>query len=512
MSKKNYCLFSVLLAAMLCTNGAMAQSRPIGIFDAQADVGPVKNKGNVQYDAKSQQYTVSGSGTNIWANTDEFHFVWKKMTGDFILRTSAEFIGKGIELHRKWGFMVRKSLDGNSAHVNAVVHGDGLTSLQYRKTTAAVTEEQKSSITFAGVIQLERKGNTYTMSVARKGDVFGPEEKVDLDLGDDVYVGIFVCSHNADVTEQAVFSNVRIITPAPADLVPYKKYLGSAIELLDMATQNSRVVYQSPKSLQAPNWMKNGKSLIYNSDGTLYNFNLASSTPTAINTNPAKNNNNDHVISFDGKMLTISSGDGGPSIGYTVPVGGGDAKMVTTKGVGASYMHGWSPDGKFLVFCGERGGEYDVYRIPSDGGPEERLTDTKGLDDGPEYTPDGKYIYFNSVRSGLMQVWRMDADGKNQTQVTNDDYNNWFPHISPDGKWIVYITFLKNEVAPGDHPFYKHVYIRVMPAAGGPSKVVAYLYGGQGTINTPSWSPDSKRIAFVSNSNLLFPVFPIAKN
>jgi TolB protein len=158
MSKKNYCLFSVLLAAMLCTNGAMAQSRPIGIFDAQADVGPVKNKGNVQYDAKSQQYTVSGSGTNIWANTDEFHFVWKKMTGDFILRTSAEFIGKGIELHRKWGFMVRKSLDGNSAHVNAVVHGDGLTSLQYRKTTAAVTEEQKSAQTFADMIQLERRG------------------------------------------------------------------------------------------------------------------------------------------------------------------------------------------------------------------------------------------------------------------------------------------------------------------------------------------------------------------
>jgi TolB protein len=512
MYKKLTRFFTVVLAALLFAGNGYSQTQTIGIFDGHSDVGPVKNRGDVKYDAKDQQYMVSGAGTNIWANTDEFHFAWKKVKGDFILRANAAFIGKGTELHRKFGLMVRKSLDGNSAHVNAVVHGDGLTSLQYRKTAGAITEEQKSTQTFADVIQLERKGNTFTMSVAHKGNVFGPEEKLDLDLGEEVYVGIFVCSHNADVVEKAVFSNVRIVIPAPADLVPYKKYLGSAIELLDMETQNSRVVYQSPKSLQAPNWTNDGKSLIFNSDGTLYNFNIAKSTPMAINTGPAKNNNNDHVISFDGKMLTISSGDGGPSIGYTVPIGGGEAKAVTKKGVGASYMHGWSPDGKFLVFCGERGGEYDVYRIPSNGGPEERLTTTKGLDDGPEYTPDGKYIYFNSVRSGLMQVWRMDADGTNQTQITNDDYNNWFPHVSPDGKWIVYITFLKSEVAPGDHPFYKHVYIRVMPAAGGPSKVVAYLYGGQGTINTPSWSPDSKHIAFVSNSDLLFPVFPIAKN
>jgi TolB protein len=510
MLKRLSC-FLVVVAALQFTVAAYAQNSGSGIFDSHTDIGPVKHKGEVMYNAAKQQYTISGSGTNIWANTDEFHFVWKKLKGNFILRTNAEFIGKGVELHRKWGFMVRKTLEGNSAHVNAVVHGDGLTSLQYRKTVGAVTEEQKSTVTFADVIQLERKGNTYTMSVARNGDVFGPEEKVDLDLGDEVYVGLFVCSHNPEVTEKAIFSNVRIVSPAPADLVPYKKYLGSAIEILDMGTQHSRIIYQSPKSLQAPNWTKDNKSLIYNSDGTLYKYSLATNTPVPLNTSPAKNNNNDHVISFDGKMLTISSGDGGPSIGYTVPVNGGEAKAVTT-GVGASYMHGWSPDGKYLVFCGERNKEYDVYRIPSGGGPEERLTTSPGLDDGPEYTPDGKYIYFNSVRSGFMQVWRMDADGKNQVQITSDDYNNWFPHVSPDGKWIVYITFLKNEVAPGDHPFYKHVYIRVMPASGGPSKVVAYLYGGQGTINTPSWSPDSKHIAFVSNSDLLFPVFPIAKN
>jgi len=415
-----------------------------------------------------------------------------------------------VEEHRKIGWMVRSTLDSNSKHVSAVVHGAGLTSLQFRKTRGGVTDEKKFELTAADIIQLERKGNTYTMSVARKGDLFVSQEITDIDLGDEVYVGLFICAHNPNVTEKAVFNNVRIVVPAPQGLVPYRQYLGSDIEILDLATQNSRIVYQSPKSLQAPNWMKDGKHLLYNSEGLLYTFDLRANTPTVLNTGSAKNNNNDHVISFDGKWLAISSSDKtGNSIGWVLPVTGGEPRRMNE--IGPSYMHGWSPDGKYLVFCGSRNKEYDVYRIPVKGGPEVRLTTSPGLDDGPEYSPDGKYIYFNSVRSGLMQVWRMKADGSEQTQLTNDDYNNWFPHVSPDGKWIEYITFLKSEVSPGDHPFYKHVYLRVMPVGGGPSKVVAYLYGGQGTINTPSWSPDSKHLAFVSNTNLLFPIFPTAQ-
>lgn len=217
------------------------------------------------------------------------------------------------------------------------------------------------------------------------------------------------------------------------------------------------------------------------------------------------------MLSFDGKMLAISSGEGenGASVGYVVPHTGGDPVRINK--VGPSYMHGWSPDGKYLVFTGQRNNDFDIYRVPAKGGEEVRLTTAPGLDDGPEYTPDGKYIYFNSVRSGMMQIWRMAPDGSNQTQITNDDFHNWFPHISPDGKWIVFLSFLKEEVDASDHPFYKHVYLRLMPATGGPAKVIAYLYGGQGTINTPSWSPDSRRIAFISNTNLLFPVFPMEK-
>ena len=390
------------------------------------------------------------------------------------------------------------------SHVNAVEHGDGLTSLQFRRTAGAQTEEHKLKMTHANILQLERKGNQYIMRAAIYGEPFQTDTIDNIDLGDEVYVGLFVGSHNSDVLETGVFRDVRITVPfnGNADNRTQMK-LGSNLELMDVASGNREIIYTVPYSIQGPNWSTDGKSLVFNgSDGLIYNFDLGTKTSKPVNTGNAKSNNNDHVISFDGKMLGISSSvkELGGSIIYTVPITGGTPKQITPKG--PSYFHGWSPDGKSLVFCGERNGEFDVYKVPADGGPEVRLTDAKGLDDGPEYTPDGKYIYFNSVRSGLMQIWRMKPDGSGQEQVTTDDYNNWFAHISPDGKGMVFLSFLKDEVDPGMHPPYKHVYIRYLPVTGGTPKVLAYFYGGQGSINTPSWSPDSKRIAFISNSDM----------
>ncbi|MFA6084996.1 TolB family protein [Mucilaginibacter sp.] len=494
----------VVFLIVLASLSSSAQQKKIGIFDGQVDVGAKTKPGSGIYVPQTQQYLISGAGYNVWFDRDEFHYVYRKMKGDFILYTRAEFVGwNGVEDHRKVGWMVRKSLDDKSAHINAVEHGDGLTSLQYRRTAGATTEEIKSKITHANIIQLERKGNTYTMRVAKIGEPFVTEQVADLDLGDEVYVGLFVGSHNADVTETGVFRDVSITVPYPGIADQRTQMtLGSNLEVMEVATGNREVIYTVPYSIQAPNWTTDNKSLIFNSSkGVLYKFDLATRKAALLNTGNVKNNNNDHVLSFDGKMIALSSGvkELGGSIIYTVPVTGGTPKQITPKG--PSYMHGWSPDGKDLVFCGERGGEYDVYKVPAAGGPEVRLTNTKGLDDGPEYTPDGKYIYFNSVRSGLMQIWRMKPDGSDQEQVTNDDFNNWFAHISPDGKWMVYLTFLKEEVEPGIHPPYKHVYIRLLPIGGGKPKVLAYFYGGQGSMNTPSWSPDSKHIAFISNTN-----------
>jgi TolB protein len=509
MRKIKFAIAVLPFLIVLTCFSATAQERSTGVFDGQVDIGKNTKPGSGVYIPAMQQYVISGSGYNIWFDHDEFHYVYKKMKGDFILYTRAEFVGwNGVEDHRKVGWMVRKSLDGNSAQVNAVEHGDGLTSLQFRRTAGATTEEIKSKINQANIIQLERKGNTYTMRVAKYGEPFVTEQVADLDLGDEVYVGLFVGSHNPDVTETGVFRDVRITVPYPGEANQRTPMtLGSNIELMEIATGNREIIYSVPYSIQAPNWTPDNKSLIFNSSkGLLYTFDLATRTPTLLNTGDVKNNNNDHVLSFDGKMLGLSSNvkELGGSIVYTVPVTGGTPKQITPKG--PSYTHGWSPDGKDIVFCADRNGEFDVYKIPAAGGPEIRLTDAKGLDDGPEYTPDGKYIYFNSVRSGLMQIWRMKPDGSDQEQVTKDDYNNWFAHVSPDGKWIVFLTFLKEEVEPGIHPPYKHVYIRLLPTTGGTAKVLAYFYGGQGSMNTPSWSPDSKHIAFISNTNPIEPV------
>jgi TolB protein len=504
MKKNLLIIFILSIAAQL-----HAQKNSLGIFDDQTDVGYVPLKGSCTYNASTQQYTIVGSGQNIWAKHDDFHFVWKKMKGDFILRTNGMFTSKGVEEHRKWGWMIRASLDSSSPHANAVVHGNGLTSLQFRRTTGDTTQERRSTLTNADVIELERKGTTIIMRVAHSGETF-TSDSIDLDLGDEVYVGLFVCSHNASVSETAVFHNVRIVIPAPSTLVPYRQYLGSQLEILDVANGNSKIIFQSPRSIQAPNYI-DGKHLIYNSDGLIYKFDIAATTPTVLNTGSVKNCNNDHVISWDGKALGISSSEtpNGPSLVWTVPMTGGEPKKITA--TGPSYLHGWSTDNKDLVFVGQRNGEFDIYKISANGGEETRLTTAKGLDDGCEYSPDGKYIYFNSARSGSMQIYRMNPDGSNQQQLTNDEWNNWFPHISPDGKWMVFISFGK-DVSPSDHPFYKHVYLRLMPVDGGTPKVIAYLYGGQGTINTPCWSPDSKHIAFISNSNFLSPIYPIEKD
>ena len=500
MSKKT----NALLLLLAISISARPQSGPIGIFEGHCDVGTNVMPGSAVFIPATGQYVISGAGYNVWGDHDEFQYVWKKLKGDFILYARAEFLGPWVNYHRKVGWMIRKSLDGRSPHVNAVEHGDGLTSLQFRRTDGAQTEEHKFRITKANILQLERKGDQYIMRAAEYGQPFQTDTISGIDLGDEVYVGLFVGSHDADRLETGVFSNVRITVPYKGESDGNTQMtMGSNLELLELASGRRDIIYSVPYSIQAPNWTPDGKDLIFNdAKGLIYKFDLATRTPAPINTGSITHNNNDHVISFDGKMLGLSNWvkDLGGSIIYTVPIDGGTPKQVTPKG--PSYLHGWSPDGKDLVFCGQRDGEFDVYKVPAAGGKEIKLTTTKGLDDGPEYTPDGKYIYFNSVRTGTMQIWRMRPDGSQQEQITGDEYNNWFAHISPDGKWFVYLSFLKEETPAGIHPPYKHVYIRLLPIDGkGEPRVLAYVYGGQGTINTPSWSPDGKRIAFVSNSN-----------
>jgi TolB protein len=474
----------------------------MGVFDHAGDVGDVRRKGSATYDSVAQTYRLRGAGSNIWFKKDEFQYAWKFQTGNFILQTRAGLVGPGVDPHRKFGWMARASLDTNAAMVCATVHGDGLTAIQFRKQAGANVEEVKSPVKMPDILQLERRGRSFFMSVARFGEPFWTVEVPDFDFPPELHVGLFVCSHHADAVEEAWFDNVRTITPAKPNFVPYREYIGSHLETVDITTGQRRILYSENASLQAPNWTNDNKALIYNKGGLLYRRDFATGKSAEIPTGTVRQNNNDHVLSFNGKMLGLSSSSGTPEQGsliYTVPVEGGDPKLITPDG--PSYLHGWSPNGKWLTYTARRkDNEYDIYKIPAAGGKEIQLTTTPGLDDGSEFSPDGKYIWFNSVRSGRMQLWRMDADGKNQTQRTFDAFNNWFPHLSPDGKWVVFLSY-QLDVKPDDHPFYRHVYLRKMPADGSaPPQVIAYFYGGQGSINTPSWSPDGKSVAFVSNS------------
>ncbi|TDS15178.1 Tol biopolymer transport system component [Maribacter caenipelagi] len=498
---KAHSLFITVLLTFLTI--PLNAQHTIGIFDANTNIGDPKVKGTATFNSDEQTYSISGAGTNMWFSSDEFNYVWTTIQGDFILRTTVHFDGKGADPHRKAGWIIKNNLDDNAAHVNASTHGDGLTSLQYRKTVDGLTEEIKSPDNSPTIIQLERRGTTYIMSTAKFGEELTSIQLTDMDLDNEVYVGLYVCSHNPKVLESATFSNVRIIKPVKDDYKPYRDYIGSNLELMDVASGEREIIHHSSHSIQAPNWTVDGKKLIYNSKGHLYNYDLTTNFITPLNTGFAVKNNNDHVLTFDGKLLGIShhnQKDNGSSALYYLPAdGSSNPTMVTKPSVGASYLHGWSPNNKEMLFTGERNGAYNIFSVNVKSGKEEQLTDFETLDDGAEYTKNGKFIFFNSVRSGTMQLYRMKVNGKKQTQLTFDEYNDWFPHVSPDQKWIVFISFPK-DINPNEHPFYKHCMLRIMPINGGKPKVIAHIYGGQGSINVPSWSPDSKKIAFITNT------------
>jgi len=325
-------------------------------------------------------------------------------------------------------------------------------------------------------------------------------------LPDEVLAGLFICSHDSGLIEEARIWNVRIDRPVSDNYDPGKSgYLGCRLETMSISDGKRKVIFEKPGRFEAPNWMPDGKKLLFNMDGLLYKISVEGGELEKLNTDFATKINNDHGISFDGKLLAISCQreglPGGGSTVYVLPITGGVPKMITENT--PSYFHGWSPNNQEVLYVAQRNGVpiYNIYRNSIKGGKEVALTNNKTGEhvDGCEYSPDGRIIYYNGSHTGTMQLWRMKPDGSDREQLTNDKYNNWFPHISPDGKWIVFISF-GQDVNPNDHPSYKRVMLRLMPASGGEPKTIAYLYGGQGTINVSSWSPDSKQIAFVSNS------------
>jgi WD40 repeat protein len=429
----------------------------------------------------------------MWGNKDAFFYVWRRVNGDVALRAGIGWEGKGKNPHRKAGWMLRAGFAPDAPYVDAVLHGDGLISMQYRKKKGDVTQEIQSPLRGPATLILERHATQATASVLGNDGREHPIGTITVDLDGELYCGLAVCSHDSSVSETALFNGVGVEETGP--VAADKRVVESTLEVLDIDSGVRTIVRRAKEHFEAPNWSRDGKTFYYNSGGKLFTLPVAGGAPLPLSTGFADRCNNDHGLSPDGKDLVISHhGQEGKSLIFILPSSGGNPRQITP--MGPSYWHGWSPDGTSLAYCAERNGEFDVYTIPVTGGVEKRLTQAPGLDDGPDYSPDGRYIYFNSVRTGQMKIWRMNADGSDQRQFTpNDNYGDWFAHPSPDGKWIVFLSYDKSVEG---HPENKDVLLRIMPVSGGEPKVVATLFGGQGTINVPSWSPDSRKIAFVS--------------
>ncbi len=286
----------------------------------------------------------------------------------------------------------------------------------------------------------------------------------------------------------------------------------SILQVFDIETGESKVLKEFDGVIEAPNWSADGTFLTYNSNGRIFKFEIATGKVTEIESYYVDNCNNDHVLDPDGSGVYVShhTKEDGLSRIYKIYFDGRLPRLVTP--LAPSYLHGITPDGKTLAYCAERNGSYDIYTIPAEGGNETRLTNSFGLNDGPEYSSDGECIWFNSERSGRMQAFCMKADGSEQTQMTFDTHwNTWFPHISPDSEKVVMVCYAEMDVRPGEHVPNKNVELRLMRRVApvdlngavsatewGEPETILKLFGGQGTINVNSWAPDSKWFAFVS--------------
>ena len=487
-------VFALVLAAPALLR-AQKNATPLGIFDGHADVGPTLHPGTATFDPTTQTYTIAGSGADMWAAEDDFQFLWKKMNGDVALSADVRLLGSTGHQHRKAVLILRQSLDSDAKEVYVALHADGLTALQYREAKGETLRNLQAVASAPRRLRIERRGDyVYAFVNDASGKLVPAGTSTKLMFSGPVYVGLGICSHNKDVTETAIFSNVKLEQLPPSQGKPV---LYSTIETVDVRSTSRQVVYVAPTRSETPNFSGDGKSLFFDEDGLMRKIALSGNAePIVIPTGSRTKLLGDHGVSPDGKFLQISdSTTDGTSRIYIVPTEGGEPRLVTKNG--PSYTHGWSPDGTTLAFEGQRDGALQVYTIAVAGGDEKQLTTGKAYNDCAEFSADGRSIYFASDRTGSMQIWQMKTDGSSQEQVLTDDREDWFPHVSPDGMMIAFLAYPKGTQG---HPADVDVELRAMTIADKKVRILAKLLGGRGTINGPSWSPDSRRVAFVSYS------------
>jgi hypothetical protein len=494
----------VLLACVISVSNLAAQAPSLGLFQSQADIGSVAPAGGAVYDPAAKTYTLTAAGENMWAKTDAFHFLWKKASGDLAISADIRFPHPGGNPHRKAALLFRQSLDADAVYADAAVHGSGLTSLQFRETRGDYTRDAELNIDLPTRVRVEKRGDRFTLFLAQAGQPLRPSGMdITLHLEGEYYLGLGLCSHDKSTTETAVFSNVSIEPLGPPTTDNFT--IHSTLQTISTEPQFRRsiVAYTADSYFEAPNWSRDGKDLIFDMDGRILRVPADSPTlqaPQTIDTGDTIHCNGSHGLSPDGTLLAITcetTASPGARI-YLVPSAGGKPRMLTE--TPQSYFHSWSPDGKTIAFI-RPGNGLNIVTIPITGGSETALTATTSINDDSDYSPDGKYVYFNSDRGksegsaeGAIQLWRMNAEGSNPVQITHDERNNWTPHPSPDGKWIVYISYPHSVTT---HAVNKEIELRLLSLEDGTITTLNRLLGGSGTMNVPSWSPDSKHLAYV---------------
>lgn len=495
-------LFIAFNASRVAT--AQAAESPLGIFESQSDVGSVTPPGTATFDSAAGVYTLRSAGANLWARADAYHFVWKKVSGDLSLTADVKLADGGASAnpHRKALLIFRQTLDPDAVYADAAIHGVGLTALQYRLEKGDTTHDIEFNIGAPQRIRLEKRGDIITLFLSMHGEpLHQAGASTNLHLAGTFYAGLGMCAHNPDAVEQATFAHVEL-EPLTSPATPSPKVLYSTLQTIAINPDapQATVILTGKGHMEAPNWSRDGKTLIFNRDGKLWSVPATPvegsfAEPAQMDIGDATDCTGSHGLSPDGKWLamTCTTPDHPGRRVYIAPAGGGTPRLLTENP--NSYFHSWSPDGKTILFTRPNHGGGNIYSIPAAGGTETALTTGTGLSDDPDFSADGQWIYFNSDRAGGMQIWRMHPDGSHPEQVTFDDKRNWTAHPSPDGKSILILSYGSDVTG---HPANKDVTLRILNTADGKIRDLVQIVGGAGSDNVPNWAPDGGHFAFVS--------------
>ncbi|MFZ1869204.1 MAG: hypothetical protein WAU49_12015 [Steroidobacteraceae bacterium] len=486
---------------------AGGQGAPLGLFQADSDIGNPVPAGSARYDASRHVYSLASAGANTWYHVDHFNYLWARASGDLALTARISFplrrYGHDPNPHRKGVLMFRQSLAPGSAYVDAALHGVGLTALQYRREQGANTPDIELTINAPQTLRLEKRGDVFTLYVSQAGQpLHQVGASIRVHLRAPFYVGLGALSHDAQTTDVIEFSRVSLEPPRPEPMVA-RHVLYSTLQTIEFTNQYRRavVIRTVPAYMQSADWAPDGKSILVYEDGRIeripYLTPDGGGPPQPVAVDGLVGCSGNFGLSPDGKLLAVSCSrvSGGLHQVYLLAAEGGGVPRQLTQGAEASFFHAWSPDGKTVAFTRGSASRADIFTIAATGGPQTRLThDT--VNDGPAYSPDGQYIYFDSSRSGTTQVWRMRADGSEAEQMTDDDFLNSSPHISPDGGTLAFLS-----QPPGHGGGSGPAVLRVMRFDDGLIQNVVALTGDRGSFSMQPWG-NAKRFAFITYQEL----------